>query len=143
MSNRYVVRYGVMRSLGVFTTSRGETLRRGNRVIARTERGLEVGEVLMEATDTVVERMADPRRGQVLRVMSPDDERESRRLTEQQEREFETCRKHIQAMNLPMEMVDVEQMFGGERVVVYYLSESRVDFRELVRALANEFQTRI
>ena len=143
MSNRYVVRYGVMRSLGVFTTSRGETLRRGNRVIARTERGLEVGEVLMEATDTVVERMADPRRGQVLRVMSPDDERESRRLTEQQEREFETCRKHIQAMNLPMEMVDVEQMFGGERVVVYYLSESRVDFRELVKALANEFQTRI
>lgn len=143
MSNRYVVRYGVMRSLGVFTTSRGETLRRGNRVIARTERGLEVGEVMMEADDTVVERMADPRRGQVLRVMSPDDERESRRLLEQQQREFETCRKHIKELNLPMEMVDVEQMFGGERVVVYYLSETRVDFRELVKALANEFQTRI
>lgn len=143
MSNRYVVRYGVMRSLGVFTTSRGETLRRGNRVIARTERGLEVGEVMMEANDVVVERMADPRRGQVLRVMSPDDERESRRLLEQQQREFETCRKHIKELNLPMEMVDVEQMFGGERVVVYYLSETRVDFRELVKALANEFQTRI
>jgi len=99
--------------------------------------------VMMEADDTVVERMADPRRGQVLRVMSPDDERESRRLLEQQQREFETCRKHIKELNLPMEMVDVEQMFGGERVVVYYLSETRVDFRELVKALANEFQTRI
>jgi cell fate regulator YaaT (PSP1 superfamily) len=143
MSNRYVVRYGVMRSLGVFTNSRGETLRRGNRVIARTERGLEVGEVLMEAGDDVVAKINDPRRGQVLRVMTPDDERESRRLLEQQQREFETCKKHIAAMNLPMEMVDVEQMFGGERVVVYYLSEARVDFRELVKVLANEFQTRI
>jgi cell fate regulator YaaT (PSP1 superfamily) len=143
MSNRYVVRYGVMRSLGVFTNSRGETLRRGNRVIARTERGLEVGEVLMEAGDDVVAKIADPRRGQVLRVMTSDDERESRRLLEQQQREFETCKKHIKALNLPMELVDVEQMFGGERVVVYYLSENRVDFRELVKALANEFQTRI
>jgi cell fate regulator YaaT (PSP1 superfamily) len=143
MSNRYVVRYGVMRTLGVFTTSRGETLARGNRVVARTERGLEVGEVLLEATDTVVERMTDPRRGQVLRLMSTEDERESKRLLERQQREFESCKQHIAALKLPMELVDVEQMFGGERVVVYYLSENRVDFRDLVKVLANEFQTRI
>jgi len=143
MSNRYVVRYGVMRSLGVFTNSRGETLVRGNRVIARTERGLEVGEVLMEAGDAVIERMSDPRRGQVLRVMSADDERESKRLVEQQKRHFDVCKQHIQALKLPMELVDVEQVFGGERVVVYYLSEDRVDFRELVKILANDFQTRI
>jgi cell fate regulator YaaT (PSP1 superfamily) len=40
-------------------------------------------------------------------------------------------------------LVDVEHLFGGERIVVYYLAENRVDFRELVRALAGEFQTRI
>lgn len=143
MSNRYVVRYGVMRTLGIFTTSRGETLARGNRVVARTERGLEVGEVLLEATEAVVERMTDPRRGQVLRVMSTEDERESKRLLERQQREFESCKKHIAELKLPMELVDVEQMFGGERIVVYYISEIRVDFRDLVKVLANEFQTRI
>ena len=42
-----------------------------------------------------------------------------------------------------MQLVDVEHIFGGERIVVYYLAESRVDFRELVRLLAGEFQTRI
>ena len=42
-----------------------------------------------------------------------------------------------------MQLVDVEHLFGGERIVVYYLAETRVDFRELVRALAGEFQTRI
>ncbi len=42
-----------------------------------------------------------------------------------------------------MRLVDVEHLFGGERVVVFYLSENRVDFRELVRLLAAEFQTRV
>jgi cell fate regulator YaaT (PSP1 superfamily) len=42
-----------------------------------------------------------------------------------------------------MQLVDLERLFGGERMIVYYLSEERVDFRELVRKLATEFQTRI
>ena len=42
-----------------------------------------------------------------------------------------------------MELVDVEHVFGGERIVVYYLAENRVDFRDLVKQLAGEFQTRI
>ncbi len=42
-----------------------------------------------------------------------------------------------------MKLVDVEHLYGGERVVVYYLSDTRVDFRDLVKSLATEFQTRI
>jgi cell fate regulator YaaT (PSP1 superfamily) len=143
MSNRYVVRYGVMRWLGVFTTSRGETFNRGDAVIARTDRGLETGEILCEATDAVVEKLPDPRRGQVLRAMSTDDRRDAQRLSEQQRREFDVCRERITSLSLPMEMVDIEHLFGGERIVIYYLSENRVDFRDLVKVLAGEFQTRI
>jgi len=143
MSNRYVIRYGVMRWLGVFTTSRGEAFVRGDKIIARTDRGLETGEVLCEATDAVVEKLSDPRRGQVLRAMSTDDVRDAQRLNEQQRREFEKCREQITSMTLPMELVDVEHLFGGERIVIYYLSENRVDFRDLVKVLAGEFQTRI
>ena len=42
-----------------------------------------------------------------------------------------------------MRLIDVEQVFGGERILVYYLAENRVDFRELVKILAAEFGTRI
>jgi cell fate regulator YaaT (PSP1 superfamily) len=42
-----------------------------------------------------------------------------------------------------MQLVDVEHLFGGERVIFYYLAEKRVDFRELVKALAKRFRTRI
>ena len=42
-----------------------------------------------------------------------------------------------------MELVDVEHLFGGERIVFYFLAEKRVDFRDLVKDLAREYQTRI
>jgi cell fate regulator YaaT (PSP1 superfamily) len=44
---------------------------------------------------------------------------------------------------LAMQLVDIEHLFGGERLVFYFLSEQRVDFRELVRSMAREFHTRI
>jgi cell fate regulator YaaT (PSP1 superfamily) len=42
-----------------------------------------------------------------------------------------------------MELVDVEHLLGGERIVFYFLAEKRVDFRELVKDLAREYKTRI
>ena len=140
---RYIVRHGVMRHLGLFSGRASDELVRGTQVIARTNRGLETGEVLCEATDEAIGQLNDPRKGQIQRVMSDDDRREVFRLLEQQRREFETCRRIIGEQQLAMQLVDVEHLYGGERVVVYYLAEERVDFRELVKILAREFQTRI
>jgi cell fate regulator YaaT (PSP1 superfamily) len=42
-----------------------------------------------------------------------------------------------------MQIVDVEYLFGGERLIFYFLAEGRVDFRELVKSMAREFHTRI
>ena len=141
---RYIVRCGSMRRLGTFTTSRGEMFARSAQVIARTDRGLEVGEVLCEASDKDVEQLpSSSGKGQILRGMTHDDENEINRLRADQRREFEIGKKHIAAFGLPMQLVDVEHLFGGERIVFYYLAENRVDFRELVKKLASEFQTRI
>jgi cell fate regulator YaaT (PSP1 superfamily) len=140
---KYIVRYGVMRTLGVFSTGHSDAYRRGERVIARTDRGLETGEVLCEATDEAVGSLQDPRRGQILRAASAEDEHDAVRMREQERREFAACQRMIGESGLPMELVDVEHTFGGERIVVYYLSENRVDFRDLVKRLAGEFQTRI
>jgi cell fate regulator YaaT (PSP1 superfamily) len=51
--------------------------------------------------------------------------------------------KFVRDMNLPMKIVEAEHLFGGERIVVYFSSGGRVDFRDLVRRLAKEYQTRI
>jgi len=140
---KYVVRSGIMRALGVFSPGRDDSYGRGQQVIVRTDRGLEVGEVLTEATEHVLGSMTNPGYGQILRSMSADDLRDQARLHEQEAREFKVCEQLIAQEKLDMRLVDVEHLFGGERVVVFYLSENRVDFRELVRQLSAEFQTRV
>lgn len=140
---KYIVRYGVMRHLGVFTSARGQTFARGAKVVARTHRGLEAGEVLCDATPEAVAPLENSRSGQVLRMRTADDDNELRKLHEQQRKEFDICCQRIEQFNLDMQLIDVEHLFGGERIIVYYLSEGRIDFRDLVKSLAREFQTRI
>ncbi len=141
---KYVVRYGLMRTLGVLSVRGKDTsYGRGERVVARTKRGLEAGEVLCEATEEVVSRLRDPEQGEILRGMSTNDENELAHMENQSGSEFKKCEQFVRKLDLDMELVDLEHVFGGERIVIYYLAEQRVDFRELVRQLAKEFQTRI
>ena len=140
---KYIVRYGAMRLLGVFAARGKESLNRGLKVIARTSRGLEAGEVLCEATPDAIEQIKNPDNGQIVREMTEQDENELDHIQLNTRDEFKTCERYVQKLGLDMQLVDVEHIFGGERIVVYYLAEERVDFRELVKQLATEFQTRI
>jgi len=140
---RYVVRYGSTRALGVFSPRGQDRFARGQRVVARTQRGLEAGDVLCEASDEQAAKLSSSPGGQILRAMSADDSNELSHIHGKERAEFEICLRHTQRLNLQMTLLDVEHLFGGERVVVYYLADERVDFRELVKALASEFQTRI
>src|SRR5689334_14078647 len=99
---RYVVRHGVMRNLGVFTPRGRDTYNRGDQVIARTSRGLESGEVLCEASDETIAQLKEPKQGQILRRLSDDDTRDLRKMFEQERREYETCQREIEKLNLEM-----------------------------------------
>jgi cell fate regulator YaaT (PSP1 superfamily) len=138
----WLVRHGTMRFLGEFDPGEG-VYNRGQRVVVRTDRGLELGEVLTETSPRVLSFLEEPTRGTILRCLSDRDEEERLRIEEAQERELETCLRFISQRRLQMELVDVEHLFGGERIVFYFLAEKRVDFRELVKDLARTFQTRI
>jgi cell fate regulator YaaT (PSP1 superfamily) len=132
-----------MRFLGVFSAPAGQSFRRGIQVIARTDRGLEAGEVLIEATADAIGRLTDPPTGQILRVMTTEDANELARIEKHTREELDICQRNVDQLQLNMQLVDLERIFGGERIVIYYLADNRVDFRELVRLLAGEFQTRI
>ncbi|MDP7019837.1 MAG: regulatory iron-sulfur-containing complex subunit RicT [Pirellulaceae bacterium] len=140
---KYVVRHGSTRALAVLNTRGGDRFSRGVRVVARTNRGLEVGEVLCAANEDSIARLKDGSHGQILRAMTAEDENELAHLRSRETAEFQKCQQYVEKLELTMELVDIEHIFGGERIVVYYLAEQRVDFRELVKQLASEFQTRI
>jgi cell fate regulator YaaT (PSP1 superfamily) len=143
MANTYVVRYGQMRFLGEFTGLSGQEHPRGQRVVVRTDRGTELGEVLCPATDRTAVFLENPARGEVLRPASAEDLAAEARITALQQTGFEACREFIARRRLQMDLVDVEAILGRERMVFYYLAEKRVDFRELVKDLARALQTRI
>ena len=133
-----------MRLMGLFQYHSDVPLFRGARVIVRTSRGQEVATVIREADEESIARL--PYRheeGSVLRIMTPDDETECRRIHMAEKDEFFRARAIIEKTDLGMNLVRVEHIYGGERLVVYYVADGRVDFRELVRVLAAEFQTRI
>ena len=142
MASSWIVRHGAMRFLGEFDPESG-AYARGQEVVVRTDRGLEVGQVLCPATPRAVEMIGEPTRGRIVRALAEQDRAERERLREIEERELETCIRFVQQRNLQMELVDVEHLFGGERIVFYFLAEKRVDFRELVKDLARSYQTRI
>ncbi len=138
-----LVRHGAMRRLGVFAPPPGYALDRRVRVVVRTDRGLEVGDPLCVPTPQAVATLPDPSRGEIVRTLDADDARRLTRLEATQAEQFTTAVRLIADHRLPMKLVDVEHLFGGERAVFYFLADDRVDFRELVRAMAREFKTRI
>ncbi|WP_437192349.1 PSP1 domain-containing protein [Planctomicrobium sp. SH527] len=144
MAQRYVVRYGNTRQVGEFATKGPSDLTRGAHVIVRSPRGTEWGEILCEATERTKEYLGKAEAvGKILREATPDDEQIREKLWHKEQEYFLGCQRLIGAHAAGMQLVDVEHLFGGEKVIVYYVSEVRIDFRELVKALAKEFQARI
>jgi len=139
----YIVRHGVMRFLGEYEPVPEAAYARGQEVVVRSERGLEVAEVLCESTPRAVQLLSEPTKGQIVRVMTEEDHVHVRAAQEREQAAFLRCQEFIAERRLQMDLVDVEQVFGGERMVFYFLAEKRVDFRELVKDLAREYRTRI
>ena len=143
----YIVRYGHTRFVAEFSTKPNQMFRRRDEVILRTDRGLEWGEVLCEANERTRQHLKQggdqDGRFRILRLVSEEDRKSLEDVHQRERDQFAGCRSMIEERKLQMNLVDVESVFGGERLVFFYLAEKRVDFRELVKALAKSFRTRI
>ena len=138
-----VVRYGSMGLTGRFVSTLG-SWRCGQRVVIKSDRGMEIGNIVCSWGGCGAPGGVAPQvKGEVIRNVTHADEVEQRHLQEGGQREFAYCKSCIASRNLPMKLVGVEHLLGGDRIIFYFVAESRVDFRALVRDLAHEFQTRI
>ena len=115
---------------------------KGDHAIVETVRGIECGEVAMENREINDEEIIKPLKP-IIRLATGEDLKvvESNRIKEQEA--FEICLKKIAAHKLDMKLVDVEYTFDGSKVLFYFTSDGRVDFRELVKDLASVFRIRI
>ncbi len=138
-----IVRYGSMGQLGKFRHDLHQW-QCGQCVIIKSDRGQEMGTLVGACPGgKCYQSVPDKIVGEVLRLATHADEVEARHLHESEAHEAEFCKERIAAHNLTMKLVSVEHLFGGDRVIFYFVADKRVDFRALVRDLAREFQTRI
>lgn len=138
---RCVVRCGVNRTLYAMQSKFEH--RRGDSVVARTNRGLEQGEVLCEITETNAHHTEQLPGGSIQRPVSEQDRAELNRLAALKEIDFRECSQLIEQMQMKMSLIEVERILGGEQVTLYYTASDRIDFREIVKRLAARFHTRI
>ncbi|MCC8357290.1 MAG: hypothetical protein LJU34_05495 [Oscillospiraceae bacterium] len=118
------------------------TLQPGDSVIVSTAKGMEMGSVIQGNHLEPSERVVAPLRP-VIRKATEDDMRVEE-LCRQREREaFGICRQRIAAHGLDMKLVDVECSFEGNKILFFFSSDERGDFRELVKDLASVFRCRI
>jgi len=156
-----LVRYSRMNTLGFFEHRETKISKIKTRVVIKTDRGLELGylvgrltaykggqlklseEQILEYFENSDIGSAPVQAGKFIRYATSADVSEERHLRKIAQEEMECCRHFAKEMNLPMKIVDVEHVFGGERIIFYFMSDGRVDFRELVKKVAQEYQTRI
>ncbi|MGE4352476.1 MAG: stage 0 sporulation family protein [Oscillospiraceae bacterium] len=111
-------------------------------VVVETSKGLELADCVYSNHWVTDERIIQPLRP-VVRVATEDDLRVARVNKSREKDAFEICQKKIAAHGLDMKLVDVECNFEGNKIIFFFASEGRVDFRELVKDLAGVFRTRI
>lgn len=124
-------------------SSRIQGLHREEIVMVQTDHGLEPARVRammmlwpesapMETLPLTIARRA-----------TRDEAAKYDRLGKMEQNAFQACAGFIDKLKLPMNLVKVERFFNGGKIIFYFTAENRVDFRELVKNLVQEFRTRV
>ncbi|RMG60513.1 MAG: hypothetical protein D6713_02845 [Deltaproteobacteria bacterium] len=119
----------------------GKEISPGDWVVVEGFRGIQLGRVVK-----VFRGVTPNGKAQIPPVIRKGTEKDLRRSEENREKEkfaHRFCLERIEARNLPMKLVRTEYLLDRSKVVFYFTADGRVDFRELVRDLAQKLRTRI
>jgi cell fate regulator YaaT (PSP1 superfamily) len=114
----------------------------GDKVIVETERGRALGTVitgprLIEAKD------APKKLKRIQRLATGDDLQMAADNSQREQDAIKYCQQRVQQRDLKMKLVRAEYLYDGSKIIFYFTADGRIDFRDLVRDLAQHFRTRI
>ena len=119
-----------------------EKLARGQRVIVNTQKGTEIGTVILPNTEMDETKLKDNIK-KIIRIATPKDEETEKENREKEKEAFDICKTKIERHGLEMKLIGAEYTFDRNKLLFYFTADGRVDFRELVKDLAGVFRTRI
>ncbi len=136
------IKFRTGNKLYYFAPKAGERYERNMPVIVETSKGLEYAWVAYPEKEVTEEEIVSPLKP-IIRIATQKD-REGFALSEtKRPQAMSICKEKIAARGLEMKLIDCEYAFDGSKVVFYFTSPSRVDFRDLVKDLATVLHTRI
>ena len=117
-------------------------LAKGDPVIVETARGPEYGTVWVANRKVRDSEIVKPLK-EVLRLATPEDLKHHKENKAKETEAFRICGEKIAQHGLDMKLVEAQYTFDNSKLLFYFTSAGRVDFRELVKDLASVFRTRI
>jgi len=120
----------------------GMRFKTGDYVIVEADRGLDYGQVLSDTEALLDSDIEEPLK-KVVRKANPWDMHQIEKNKKKIREVMDTCSKKIQDRKLAMKLIDAEFSFDRSKIMFYFTADGRVDFRDLVKDLANAFKTRI
>ncbi len=134
---------------GIYVNDSPQNIRQGDLVIVEAATGLDLGIVSLEGP-IVARQMKckgiDPQTTVFKKIYRKARQTDIERWQEAIAREQETmikARAIAAEMGLEMKIGDVEFQGDGSKAIFYYIADGRVDFRQLIKAFAEEFHIRI
>jgi cell fate regulator YaaT (PSP1 superfamily) len=122
--------------------SRDLELQAGDQVIVETERGRALGVVVREIRQIQPEE-APPKLKTVLRKAAESDLAMAETNTQRETEALHYCQQRVAERKMEMKLVRAEYLFDGSKIIFFFTADGRIDFRDLVRDLAQHFRTRI
>lgn len=143
MTYAYLIRYGLMGRVGRFSAA-SDAYERGQAVVVRSDRGVELGEILLQARFSPASADDDPEDGdapaarafapRVLRVAVGDDLERAERAEGQRHERFLACERVLKDGEWPIQVIDVEMMLDDAHTVLHYLGPHHLDVSGLLPA---------
>jgi cell fate regulator YaaT (PSP1 superfamily) len=127
----------------IYSFDKGELdLKVDDMVIVETNRGIELGKVVVAPSEITPAEGAEPFKT-VTRIATPEDIAQTRHQKERAGKALAKSKELIESLNLPMKAIRAQYNLDGSHLIVFFYSEKRVDFRELVRKLSHELRTHV
>ncbi len=120
----------------------GVTVAAGDHVIVETSKGMEFADCVEGNHEVPDDQVVKPLR-KLVRLATKNDIRIVELNAQREQEALAICRRKIAEHGLDMKLVDAEYSFEGNKIMFFFTSDGRVDFRELVKDLASEFRSRI
>ena len=117
-------------------------LNEGDKVIIETRKGMELGTVCSQPRLRDASLQKRPIK-EIFRLATAKDIEQKEKNERIEAEAMQYCKEQINNKEMPMNLVAAELSFDGSKLIIFYISQIRVDFRELVKDLVQKFNTHV